>query len=222
MKEATLFKFHGQQVRVTVRADGEPLWLAVDVTAILGYADQKQALDRLDPDEVVQVEAIDNLGRKQTANAVTESGLYMLTFGSRKEEAKPFRRWVTQEVLPAIRKQGYYVPDSVLAENDELKKQLDHAVAIRGTDLHFVQMHLRLTKKIDHLQGIANASDKHAKVHQQLAGEIRRLQAKGVKGKKLNEALTNLTRWHDKISAAMCKPNPNEILPWIYYDDCKY
>nr|DAY05928.1 MAG TPA: antirepressor [Caudoviricetes sp.] len=62
---------------------------------------------RLDEDEVSTTEVIDNLGRTQKTNVVTEAGLYEVIFMSRKPEAKAFRRWVTSEVLPSIRKHGH-------------------------------------------------------------------------------------------------------------------
>ena len=66
------------------------------------------AIKALDEDEVSSVYLTDALGRKQDTKVVNESGLYSLIFQSRKPEAKSFRKWVTSEVLPAIRKNGYY------------------------------------------------------------------------------------------------------------------
>lgn len=63
--------------------------------------------DRLDSDGVSTTEVIDNLGRKQKTNVITEAGLYEVIFMSRKPEAKAFKRWVTSEVLPPIRKRGH-------------------------------------------------------------------------------------------------------------------
>lgn len=71
---------------------------------------------RLDADGVDTIEVIDNLGRKQKANAITEAGLYEAIFMSRKPEAKAFRRWVTSEVLPSIRKHGMYATPATIEE----------------------------------------------------------------------------------------------------------
>ena len=83
---------------------------------------------RLDADGVDTIEVIDNLGRKQKANAITEAGLYEAIFMSRKPEAKAFRRWVTREVLPSIRKHGMYatesVVDAMLADPDAMIRTL--------------------------------------------------------------------------------------------------
>jgi prophage antirepressor-like protein len=107
-----VFDFGGRQVR-TAGTHEAPLLCAADVCSVLGYADVSQACEKLDQDEVEQVGA-ENGSRRvlyvgQNANMyVTESGLYSLIIGSNKPEAKAFKRWVTSEVLPAIRRKGYY------------------------------------------------------------------------------------------------------------------
>ena len=91
--------------------------MANDVCAALELVNPRKALaDHVDPDDVTQGDTTDNLGRKQLTNHVNESGLYALIFGSRKESAKRFKRWVTSEVLPAIRKNGYYVANENLQQ----------------------------------------------------------------------------------------------------------
>jgi prophage antirepressor-like protein len=90
--------------------------VAKDVCEVLGIANARDALQRLDDDEK-GVATTDTLGGKQTLATVYESGLYALIFTSRKEEAKAFRKWVTSEVLPAIRKTGAYaVPGTLPVE----------------------------------------------------------------------------------------------------------
>lgn len=96
----------GQSVRVIDRA-GEPWFVAADVCQALDVQNSRDAISRLDEDEK-DVVLTDTLGGGQLTNVVSESGLYSLIMGSRKPEAKPFRRWVTHEVLPAIRKNGRY------------------------------------------------------------------------------------------------------------------
>lgn len=100
------FAFEGNTVRVVIR-DGEPWWVVSDVCAALGIDKHRDALARLDGDERGSVK-VDTLGGSQDAGAISESGLYTLILRSRKPQAKPFRRWVTHEVLPAIRKTGVY------------------------------------------------------------------------------------------------------------------
>jgi prophage antirepressor-like protein len=88
----------------TVIRDGEPWFVAADVCRALDVQNITQAVHRLDSDE----RAMFNIGRQGKANAVNEFGLYNLTLQSRKPEARAFKRWVTHEVLPAIRRTGGY------------------------------------------------------------------------------------------------------------------
>jgi hypothetical protein len=83
--------------------------VANDVCGALELVNPHDALVKhVDADDLAKREVADNLGRKQLTNHVNESGLYALIFGSRKQSAKLFKRWVTSEVLPAIRKNGQY------------------------------------------------------------------------------------------------------------------
>lgn len=91
-------------VRV-VEIDGEAWFVAADVCRVLEIQNTTQALERLDDDE----RSIFNIGRQGNANIINESGLYALVSTSRKPEAKKFRKWVTNEVLPTIRKTGMYI-----------------------------------------------------------------------------------------------------------------
>lgn len=99
------FDFEGQSVRVVTDAQGEPWFVAADVLNTLTL--DRKALERLDADEK-GVSSIHTLGGDQEMTIVNEPGLYGLVLGSRKPEAKRFKRWVTHEVLPAIRKTGSY------------------------------------------------------------------------------------------------------------------
>ena len=101
------FDFNETPVRV-VDVQGEPWFVVADVCRVLDLSNPSMSAQSLDEDDLSSIEVIDSLGRKQTANAVNESGLYQLVFSSRKPEAKTFKRWVTKEVLPAIRKTGRY------------------------------------------------------------------------------------------------------------------
>lgn len=102
------YKFETIQVRTLGTAE-TPLFVAIDVATALGYAVPKTAVAKVvDAEDIVKAEITDSMGRKQTVNCVNESGLYALIFGSKLESAKRFKRWVTSEVLPAIRKNGHY------------------------------------------------------------------------------------------------------------------
>ena len=95
------------QIRTTVK-DGAPLFVAADVCRALEISNSRMATERLDDDEKGVI-STDTPGGTQKMTAVTESGLYALVLGSRKPEAKAFKRWITHEVLPTIRQTGGYV-----------------------------------------------------------------------------------------------------------------
>lgn len=107
MNDLQIFTYNGAQVR-TVEKNGQPYWVLRDVCEILGLSNPKVVAERLDEDEVSLTYITDSLGRKQETTVVNESGLYNVILRSDKPEAKPFRKWVTAEVLPSIRKTGSY------------------------------------------------------------------------------------------------------------------
>ena len=98
------FEFETKPVRV-VEMGGEPWFVAKDVCAVLGIKNPSQAMGRLDEDEVTLYKIE---GSHRPTNLVSESGLYGLVVRSNKPQAKQFRKWVTSEVLPSIRKTGQY------------------------------------------------------------------------------------------------------------------
>lgn len=121
-------------IRAMTDESGEPWFMAKDVCDALEIKNSRDALARLDEDEK-GVALTDTLGGAQHATTVNEAGLYTLVLSSRKPEAKAFKRWVTHEVLPAIRKRGAYVADvpgetteellarALLAANDAMERQ---------------------------------------------------------------------------------------------------
>ncbi len=106
------FDFEGRQVRIVKDAQGEPWFVAADVLSTISL--DRKALERLDDDEK-GVNSIHTPGGVQEMTTVNEPGLYALVLGSRKAEAKRFKRWVTHEVLPAIRKTGSYAVPAIAA-----------------------------------------------------------------------------------------------------------
>lgn len=108
MNELQVFTYNGNEVR-TVQKDGEPWWVLKDVCEVLGIGQAIRVAERLEEDEVSQTHLTDALGRRQATYIINESGLYNVILRSDKPEAKPFRKWVTSEVLPAIRKTGGYI-----------------------------------------------------------------------------------------------------------------
>ena len=97
------------EIRVAVGANNEPIFCASDLCSALGYSNSRDAVARhIDEDDVVKHDTIDSLGRNQAVTYVTESGMYSLVFGSKLESAKQFKRWVTSDILPTLRKTGTY------------------------------------------------------------------------------------------------------------------
>lgn len=116
-RQLSVYNFNGQaDIRVVKGDDGEPRFVAADVCKVLDLANVSQALSRLDEDEISDIILNDTAGRPNRFKAVTESGLYSLILASRKPEAKAFKRWITHEVIPAIRKTGSYAVNLTPAE----------------------------------------------------------------------------------------------------------
>lgn len=102
----------------TTTIGGQPYFVGKDVAGILGYSNSRKALiDRVD-EEDKEVTKCDTLGGKQDLIIINESGLYSLILSSKMPNAKKFKRWVTSEVLPAIRKHGLYATDELIANPD--------------------------------------------------------------------------------------------------------
>lgn len=110
-----------------------PLFIAKQICDVLGFANHKDAIkNHVDPEDVCKIEILDRLNRKQLVNCVNESGLYALIFGSKLPKAKQFKRWVTNEVLPAIRRAGRYeVPTGDTITNAQ-QVAIQQAVARRA------------------------------------------------------------------------------------------
>lgn len=106
MNGLRVFNYHESVVR-TVEKGGEPWFVLKDVCGVLSIANSADVSSRLDNDEK-GVGQIDTPGGMQNVTLINESGLYNVILRSDKPEAKPFRRWVTREVLPTIRKTGTY------------------------------------------------------------------------------------------------------------------
>lgn len=119
------FDFRGHEVRVTIAEDGEPHWIASDVAKVLGYRMASDMTRRLDSEEK-GTRSVRTPGGEQEVATITESGLYAAILGSKVEGAREFKRWVTREVLPSIRKHGAYMTEAtieqVLTDPDTLIK----------------------------------------------------------------------------------------------------
>ena len=147
-----LYKNH--PVRIVDR-DGEPWFVAKDVCEALGIAKVDSAIRSLDEDEK-DAHSMSTLGGNQEMTVVSEAGLYSLIMRSRKPEAKTFKRWVTHEVLPSIRKTGAYVAPNIgleqlaavakkigemaqrlIAENAELREKIEYMAQFIPDDDEF-------------------------------------------------------------------------------------
>ena len=114
MSQIIPFEFESHALRVNLDAAGQPWFVAADVCAALDLPDTHKAIARLDDDEKGR-NSIPTPGGQQEMSVVNESGLYNLVLGSRKPEAKRFKRWITHEVLPSIRKTGSYTSTTSVA-----------------------------------------------------------------------------------------------------------
>ena len=153
------------EVRSVVK-DGEPWFVAVDVCKALEIKNNRDALGRLDDDEKGVV-STDTLGGEQEVGVVNESGLYTLVLGSRKSEAKAFKRWITHDVIPAIRKTGGYIQgEESMSDDDLIARALVMAqkkIELREQQLKEKDAQLELQKPkvdfADHVTDSDNAID---------------------------------------------------------------
>ncbi|CDQ39499.1 phage antirepressor [Virgibacillus salexigens] len=143
--------FDGQQLRI-IEMDNEAWFVANDVCKILDIKNTTQAVAKLDNDE----RSIFNIGRQGKTNVVNEYGLYNLVLGSRKPEAKQFKRWITHEVIPSIRKHGAYMtpekieetllnPDTIiklatnLKEEQQKRAQAEQTIELQKPKVQFAK-----------------------------------------------------------------------------------
>lgn len=120
MNDVTIFRKDEFGAVRAVTLEGEPWFVAADVCRALGIGNSSDAVKRLDDDEHALV-SIEGLSRgNDKANIVNEPGLYGLVLASRKPEAKAFKRWITHEVIPSIRKTGGYIAGQETMDDDQL------------------------------------------------------------------------------------------------------
>ena len=139
--------YQGKEVRV-IENKGKTYFVGKDVAEVLGYSNYRDALKRhVDLDEKIDGVVIhDSIGREQKPVLIDESGLYSLIFSSKLDSAKKFRKWVTKEVLPDIRKYGIYM-------NDEFAKAIiDNPQDARKEMVKYYRESERLTKLVQELQ----------------------------------------------------------------------
>ena len=145
----------------TIFANNEVWFCAKDVCGILEIKNVTQAVQRLDEDE----RSMFNIGRQGNTNFINESGLYTLILRSDKKEAKPFRKWITSEVIPAIRKTGKY---------EEKKKPLTQAELILQQAQWMVEAESRINNIENNVIGLADTVENNDKSIKRLENNQRR------------------------------------------------
>lgn len=116
MNQLKIFNFENQDVRMQVIND-EPWFVGKDICDVLGYVKSRNAISmHVHEDDALKQGLTDSIGRTQQAIFINESGMYALIFGSKLDSATRFKKWVTSEVLPSIRKHGAYATENVLEQ----------------------------------------------------------------------------------------------------------
>ena len=160
MNELEIFKNEEFGTIRTIQLNKEPYFCMTDICRALELGNVSQALTRINKDGVISNEVIDSLGRKQKANFINESNMYKLIFQSRKESAEKFSDWVTNEVLPTIRKTGGYVNDDELFVNTYLPFADQQTKSMFWQTLHTIRkQNEQITKQkeqLEHKQEIIN------------------------------------------------------------------
>lgn len=143
MTDIQIFNYQNNEVRA-VEMNGEPWFVLKDVCEVLGLTDTGRTAERLDPDELTRTTLVSG-GQNREMFVINESGLYNVILRSDKPEAKPFRKWVTSEVLPSIRKHGAYMtpetlqaailnPDTMIQLCQQLKAEQDKNAALTAAN----------------------------------------------------------------------------------------
>lgn len=151
-----VWNYESSEIR-TVQVNGEPWFVLSDVCKVLEISNSRNISSRLEPDEK-GVTLVDTLGGAQQMTIINESGLYTVILRSDKPQAKPFRKWVTSEVLPSIRKHGSYSVQSqfadlspqlqVLIQMETRQKQIEARQAEQATALAGLEQKLQNTCEV--------------------------------------------------------------------------
>lgn len=139
MTDLTAFGFHGQSVRVLTDDNGDPWFVAADVAAILGYRMASDMTRRLDDDDR-GTRSVRTPSGDQDMTVITEPGLYTAVLGSQVTGARTFKRWITTEVLPSIRKTGQYGVVSHLTRSDLARMVIDSESAKDAAEARVLEL----------------------------------------------------------------------------------
>ena len=174
MNEITVFQNEEFGDIRTVIIDGAPWFVGIDVCRALDIRNNRDAMSRLDDDEK-GVEFIDTPGGRQKLSIVNESGIYALVLGSRKPEAKAFKRWITHEVIPEIRKTGAYTP--TLSQAELLVAQanllLEQEQRVKALEIDFDDMKDNFVDINDRMEQLESVVVNHPEDYVSVAGYAR-------------------------------------------------
>lgn len=161
MDELKVWNYNNSEVR-TVNINNEPWWVLADVCKVLELSNATKVAQRLEEDERSNFK----LGRQGEATIINESGLYSVILRSDKPQAKPFRKWVTSEILPSIRKTGMYATDELLNNPDlaikaftALKEEREKTKALTETVVIQQQQIAELQPKGSYYDLVLNCKD---------------------------------------------------------------
>ena len=193
-----IFNFNGQEVRTLLDPDENILFNANDICAFLEFSNPRDAIaNHVDLDDVAPRDTIDNMGRNQVSNYVTEFGAYDLILGSRKKEAKAFKRWVTHEVLPSIRKTGGYHITIPREQFNDLMSTAIKGPAIDRIRLQQTQEELSLKRAANRQMALENRVEVNNLKERItiLERKIDRLRDGGLKAKEQWDRWCNTRQW---------------------------
>lgn len=183
-----VWNYESSEIR-TVQVNGEPWFVLADVCKVLEISNSRNISSRLEPDEK-GVTLVDTLGGTQQMTIINESGLYTVILRSDKPQAKPFRKWVTSEVLPSIRKHGSYSVQSqfadlspqlqVLIQMETRQKQIEARQAEQATALAGLEQKIQNTCEVIALDKTAWRKDS-----EHLINKIARATGEGYSGIRL-------------------------------------
>lgn len=228
MSNIQIFNYQSNEVR-TVEMGGEPWFVLKDVCNILGISKYRDTAARLDADERGSVE-VDTLGGTQQVIAVNESGLYHVILRSDKPEAAPFRKWVTSEVLPTLRKTGSYMMPKMTKEMqaifllDNRTAQLDQRVtALENNAVIDYGQQRTLANAVNHRVIVDVLGGKNSPAYEDVHVRGRvfcecnkdfqnwfRVNARNnIPRKRFDEAIEYVNRWKPSTNTAMMIQNVN-------------
>ena len=229
MSNIQIFKYQTNEVR-TVEMDGEPWFVLKDVCEVLGLTTPARVAERLDEDEVILTHLTDSMGRQQSTTIINESGLYHVILRSDKPEAKPFRKWVTSEVLPSIRRTGSYMMPKMTKEMqavlllDSRTAELDQRLtAVENTMVIDYGQQQTLKNAVNHrvvvevLGGKSSPAynDPHVRgrVFSECNGDIQSWfhvsSRNNIPRKRFDEAVEYINRWKPSTNTVMMIQNVN-------------